>query len=168
VPAAALAPDVTRHDVNWGAEGARRHSYVAVSGDGSALTLTSNLLGFAWAQGPVGATSGKHWFSVSVTQSNNCFLRVGWVDRALSFADTSREYGPGNGDTSAAGGVFATKSPCTVGCLLDVDGGAMTVYLDGERVEQQRTDKFPQDGRAWYPSVGLGHANDVLFSNTAA
>ncbi len=25
MPAAALAPDVTRHDVNWGAEGARRH-----------------------------------------------------------------------------------------------------------------------------------------------
>ncbi len=42
LPAAALAPDVTRHDVNWGAEGARRHRYLVVSDDGSALTSTSS------------------------------------------------------------------------------------------------------------------------------
>jgi hypothetical protein len=44
MPAAALAPDVTRHDVNWGAEGARRHEWLAVSDDGSSLALTDNLL----------------------------------------------------------------------------------------------------------------------------
>jgi hypothetical protein len=69
VPATALAPDVTRHDVNWGAEGARRHTEVAASNDGSALTLPNGPAGDAWAQGAVGVKSGKHFFSVTVTQT---------------------------------------------------------------------------------------------------
>jgi hypothetical protein len=66
VPEAALAPDVTRHDVDWGADDARHHAYLAVSADGYALTLAGDPPTFAWAQGAVGVTSGKHWFSVSV------------------------------------------------------------------------------------------------------
>jgi hypothetical protein len=195
VPAAALAPDVTRHDVNWGAEGARRHEYLnewlAVSGDGSALTLTRDLPGFAWAQGPVGVRSGKHWFSVSVTQSNNGLLLIGWVDDALRTAD-DRESGPGNGSSSASGATFgllgrfdfgtaplsqlqtqdlaeeAPKAawPCTVGCLLDADAGAMTVFVNGEPLAVQCEYKFPMD-RVWYPSVGLGFMGDALFSSAA-
>ncbi len=69
MPAAALAPDVTRHDVNWGAEGARRHRLLVVSDDGSALTLARTVPGFAWAQGAMGLTSGKHYFSVCVMRS---------------------------------------------------------------------------------------------------
>jgi hypothetical protein len=94
MPTAALAPDVTRHDVNWGAEGARRHNGLAVSGDGSALTLMRNLPAFSWALGAVGVTRGKHWFSVSVTPSEDGYVKVGWVDRALRTDDG--ENGPGS------------------------------------------------------------------------
>jgi hypothetical protein len=69
LPEAALAPDVTRHDVNWGAKGTRRNEDLAVSRDGSALTLTRDIFGWAWAQGAVGVKRGKHWFSVTVTRS---------------------------------------------------------------------------------------------------
>jgi hypothetical protein len=39
IPAAALAPDVTRHDVSWRVAGARRNKCLEVSDDGSALKL---------------------------------------------------------------------------------------------------------------------------------
>ncbi len=95
VPAAALAPDVTRHDVNWGAEGARRHKFVKLYGGGSALmSLMSEETALAWAQGAVGVTSGKHWFSVTVTRSVHDEVKVGWVDRALR-TDRDSELGPG-------------------------------------------------------------------------
>ncbi len=187
VPAAALAPDVTRHDVNWGAEGARRHRYLAVSGDGSALTLTNDVAAYVWAQGAVGVTSGKHWFSVTVTRSNDAWVKVGWVDRALRTDDS--ENGPGTARGSSASGAtfmpfgrfrFGTaplsrhqfkdvpnvQCPCTVGCLLDADAGAMTVFVDGELLAQQCEYTFPTD-REWAPSVGLGCQGDALFSNAA-
>ncbi len=57
------------------------------------------------------------------------------------------------------------KCPCTVGCLLYLDAGAMTVFVDGEPLAQQCEYKFPTDGREWAPSVGLGVRRDALFSN---
>jgi hypothetical protein len=56
--------------------------------------------------------------------------------------------------------------PCAVGCLLDADAGTMTVFVDGEPLEEQCEYRFPTDGREWAPSVGLGFENDALFSNT--
>jgi hypothetical protein len=56
--------------------------------------------------------------------------------------------------------------PCTVGCLLDLDAGAMTVFVDGEPLEQQCEYKFPAD-REWAPSVGLAYEQDALFSDAA-
>jgi hypothetical protein len=105
VPAAALAPDVTRHDVNWGAGGARRHEGFAVSGGGSALMLIGAPPSLAWAQGAVGVTSGKHYFQVCITQSTGNRARVGWVDRALRTDDD--ENGPG-----------FSASPCS--CRSDI------------------------------------------------
>jgi hypothetical protein len=190
MPAAALAPDVTRHDVNWGAEGARRHADLAVSGDGYALRLTnpdfSDFVGFAWAQGTVGVTSGKHWFSVTVMRSNYGNVKVGWVDRAVRTDDDS-ENGPGNAESSASGATFKLKGQfrfgtapltmgdqfkdvpkaeyrCTMGCLLDADAGAMTVFINGEPLEGQCEYKFPTD-REWFPSVALAFKDDALFSN---
>jgi hypothetical protein len=186
MPAAALAPDVTRHDVNWGAEGARRHEYLVVSGDGSALALPMkrDLYGFAWAQSAVGVMSGKHWFSVSVTKSTGGWVKIGWVDRALQ-ADGDSESGPGFKSSRASGAMFMldgrffsaallgdqekqvpeVECPCTVGCLLDADAGTMTVFVDGNRLTAQCEYTFPTDGREWAPSVGLGCKNDALFSN---
>jgi hypothetical protein len=43
--------------------------------------------------------------------------------------------------------------PCVVGCLLDLDAGAMTVFVAGKPLEVQCEYRFPKDGRAWYPSV---------------
>jgi hypothetical protein len=188
MPAAALVPDVRRHDVNWGAEGARRHASLAVSGDGSALSLPRRLLGHAWAQGAAGVTSGKHWFSVTVTRSVLGCAKVGWVDRALRMAGDC-EYGPGDASSRASGATFVllgrfdfgtaplsrnqlkqvpkAECPCTVGCLLDADAGAMTVFVDGEPMAVHCEYTFPADGRAWYPSVGLTFEQDALFSNAA-
>jgi hypothetical protein len=185
MPAAALAPEVTRHDVNWGAAGMRRHTYLAVSGDGSAMTLTSDPPTVAWAQGAVGVTSGKHWFSVTVTRSEDGFVKVGWVDRALRTDDD--ENGPGVASSSASGATFlpygafwfgtaplsrdqyteapVAMSPCTIGCLLDADAGAMTVFVNGEPLPQQCEYTFPTDGREWAPSVALCYKDDAMFSN---
>jgi hypothetical protein len=141
-----------------------------------------------------GATSGKHFFQVSVSggDMSGSYVMVGWVDRALT-TDAS-ESGPGNaslrfrlGDYSAASGAtfmpfgsfhFGTaplsrvqykevqlvKCPCTVGCMLDVDAGAMTVFVDGVRLDEQCEYTFPTD-REWAPSVGLRFETDTLFSN---
>jgi hypothetical protein len=173
LPAAALAPDVTRHDVNWGAEGARRHKNLAVSGDGSALSLDDDLVGYAWAQGAVGVTRGKHFFSVSVTQSTFGEARVGWSTarsppeaRAASGATFSPRGYVRFGSAPPSADQFEPKvqCPCTVGCLFDTDAGAMTVFVDGEPLAQQCEYRFPTD-REWLPSVALGF-KDALFSNT--
>ncbi len=191
VPAAALAPDVTRHDVNWGAEGARCHENLVVSNDGFALTLGRDLRdvrAYAWAQGAVGVMSGKHWFSVSITRSRDRELKIGWVDRALRF-DDHRETGPGNWSSAASGATLVlfgrfdfgtaplardqceevSKATCpgTVGCLLDADAGAMTVFVNGEPLEEQCEYQFPTDRREWAPTVGLRLHSDALFSDSS-
>jgi hypothetical protein len=187
VPAAALAPDVTRHDVKWGVDGARHHHHLVVSGDGSALRLTSQPTAYAWAQGAVGVTSGKHWFSVCITQSTNGETKVGWVDDRALRTDRIDEFGPGDASSPASGATFTmwgcfhfgtaplsrngmnvvsrVESPCTLGCLLDLDAGAMTVFVNGEPLKEQCEYKFPADGREWAPSVGLGYVGDALLSN---
>jgi hypothetical protein len=76
--AAALAPDVTRHDVNWGAEGARRHEHFQLTHDG--FGLRSEATGRCWAQGAVGVRGGKHFFQVSVTAARHGAIVLGWVD----------------------------------------------------------------------------------------
>jgi hypothetical protein len=55
--------------------------------------------------------------------------------------------------------------PCTVGCLLNLDAGAMTVFVDGEPLAEQCEFTFPTDGREWFPSVALAYTDDALFSN---
>jgi hypothetical protein len=91
VPAAALAPDVTRHDVNWGAEGARHHVNLLLTNGGFGLTVRPAVtcIGLSCAQGPVGATSGKHYFQVCVTESGNGAVALGWVDDKLNKDDDS-------------------------------------------------------------------------------
>jgi hypothetical protein len=92
LPAAALAPDVTRHDVNWGAEGARRHADLQLThgGFGLARGAISNYGGcepdgpVGWAQGPVGVTAGKHFFQVRVTAPGDGRLAFGWIDGLVS------------------------------------------------------------------------------------
>ncbi len=41
----------------------------------------------------------------------------------------------------------------------------MTVFVDGEPLEEQCDYDFPKDGREWAPSVGLRFQTDALFSN---
>ncbi len=79
MPAAALAPDVTRHDVNWGAEGARRDHRLELTHAGYGLAATTNG-GNMWAQGPVGVTSGKHFFQVALTDTGfSAWIFVGFI-----------------------------------------------------------------------------------------
>ncbi len=125
---------------------------------------------------------------MSVTKSTFGRVKVGWVDRALALhADSDGEYGGPGRETSAASGAtfmpwgrfhFGTaplterqfvsapqvNCPCAVGCLLDADAGAMTVFVNGEPLARQCAYTFPTD-REWYPSVGLGWDNDALFSS---
>ncbi len=86
MPAAALAPDVTRHDVNWGAEGARRHTWLTPTHGGFGLTCRTRkpYAGWCWSQGPIGVTSGKHFFQVSITASGGGYVVVGFVDDKIS------------------------------------------------------------------------------------
>jgi hypothetical protein len=46
-----------------------------------------------------------------------------------------------------------------------LDAGAMTVFIDGEPLEEQCEYTFPTD-REWAPTVGLGYGRDALFSNS--
>jgi hypothetical protein len=102
MPPAALAPDVTRHDVNWGAEGARRHedlqlatthgrcaaadAELELTHDGCRLMLSFGraVSELCWAQGAVGVTCGKHFFQVSVTTARGGNLLAGWIDDKIS------------------------------------------------------------------------------------
>lgn len=183
IPSQALEPDVTRYDVNWRAEGARRHEDIAVSDDGFMLTLWTDRSN-AWAQSGVGVKNGKHYFSVTVTRSKNGWLKVGWVDRKL---DLDCSTGPG-WNPPVSGAVFTIagyfdfgtapmRGPapqtmevegvtrlCTVGCLLNLETGLMTVFADGEPLADQCRYRFPTD-RKWYPSVMFYNSPDTLYSN---
>ncbi len=121
--------------------------------------------------------------SRTVTQSKYGAVRIGWVDRLRTDVG---DWGCGDESSSASGATFQpfgrfhfgtalfsrnqTKEvpmvacPCTVGCLLDADAGAMTVFVDGEPLAQQCAYTFPTD-REWAPTVGLRYEDDALFSN---
>ncbi len=55
---------------------------------------------------------------------------------------------------------------CAIGCMLDMDAtpARMTVFVDGEPLAVQCDYDFPNDGRAWYPSVALWEAETALHS----
>jgi hypothetical protein len=185
MPPAALAPDVTCHDVNWGADGARRHAELQLTHDGYGLSRGQGIGDFWWAQSATGATSGKHFFQVCVTEPSGGDIVTGWVDAKLSFSNND---GVGVEGTNSAGAAFDTfggfafgtaplstssyiaapahKRPCVVGCLLDLAAtpARMTVFVDGEPLAVQCEYDFPQDGRAWYPSVSLCAAGTALHS----
>ncbi len=80
MPAAALAPDVTRHDVNWGAEGARRNDKLELTHGGFGLNRAKTDM-HVWAQGATGVRSGKHFFSITVTKTNpdSSGVFIGWL-----------------------------------------------------------------------------------------
>jgi hypothetical protein len=170
MPAAAMAPDVTRHDVNWGAEGARRNERLQLMNDGFGLRLPSD--DFCWAQGPVGVTSGKHYFSVSVNVPRRGCTRVGWVSQQQSLGAAYALRGGfcfGSAPLTSPGTNIpapAKDRPCVVGCLLDLDAtpARMTVFVAGKPLEAQCEYDFPKDGRAWFPSVSLCEANEELHS----
>jgi hypothetical protein len=99
IPAAALAPDVTRHDVNWGAEGVRLQSLIAVSDDGATFLLNelaeATPDAYVWAQSAVRVSRGKHWFAVCVKWSAYGSVKIGWLDDATSrVSDSCRRPGP--------------------------------------------------------------------------
>jgi hypothetical protein len=189
MPAAALAPDVTRHEVNWGAEGARRSAELQLTHDGYALSSGEDSI-CRWAHGAVGVMSGKHFFHVCVTAPGFGSVMVGWVDGKISRAE--HDY-PGRRDTlcsgcaySANGFLFYGTAPlssqscavapatnvrlCVIGCLLNLAAtpARMTVFVDGEPLAagdgEQREYDLPKDGCAWYPSVCLWDERTALHS----
>jgi hypothetical protein len=190
VPAVALAPDVTRHDVNWGAEGARRHDGLKPTHDGFGLTRDGVPSTAFWAQGAVDLMNGKHFFQeeeVCVTAPSSGNVLVGFIDDKIS-TRTADDY-PGSMGTNSAGAAYwlfgfmyfgtaplaaddlyieaaANKRPCVVGCLLNMDAtpARMTVFVDGEPLPVQCEYDFPKDGRAWYPSVALCEPRNALHS----
>jgi hypothetical protein len=131
---------------------------------------------------------------VTITESDKGFVHVGWTDRQLLCTNKLRpgdhcELGPSFITSRASGATFSprgffqlgtaplarqqkekrapkVKRPCTVGCLLDADAGAMTVFVNGEPLKQQCEYAFPTDGREWAPSVGFWDEHDALFSNS--
>lgn len=172
IPTAALEPNVTRHDVDWRAEEAHRDTCLSGRPDGLARYGGTDA---CWAQGPTGVTSGKHWFSVTVNIDPNesNYFKIGWVDDALQI-NNNTELGPGSYLSGASGATFrprikvevgpapllemkyvyfyGTTLPCSLGCLLDLDVGIMTVFADGKPLAEQFDYKFLTD-RKWFPTV---------------
>jgi hypothetical protein len=119
MPAAALAPDVTRHDVNWGAEGARRNARLQHTHNGSGLRLSDSSAMLAWAQGPVGVTNGKHYFQVCVTEhGNDNRVTVGWVDDKISLLEYENDCVGQLGTLGSGAGTHSSgAAACALGCL---------------------------------------------------
>jgi hypothetical protein len=192
VPDEALAPDVTRHDVNWGAEGARRDKELQPTHGGYGLAK-HEFSAACWAQGAVGVTSGKHFFNVCVTALGAGGIFFGFVDDKIpclpvaasdystqsvhlgaayathgGFFFDSYSAAPKRDHPGVIGALLApdTRSTCVAGCLLDTDAtpARMTVFVDGEPLPVQCPYAFPKDSRAWYPSVALRTANTALHS----
>jgi hypothetical protein len=181
VPAAALAPDVTRHDVDWGAEGVRYRAGTNCTRSSFALSCKYNFAD-SWAQGAVGVSSGKHFFQVCVT---DCYgrVRIGWADDKLALAAENDWVWVGRSGTLSAGAAYDTRGcyffgtgplaadsysiapdnvrQCVIGALLDLDAtpARMTVFVDGEPLAVQCEYAFPKDERAWFPSVYLDGSN---------
>jgi hypothetical protein len=177
MPAVALAPDVTRHDVDWGAEGARRHAELQLTHGGSGLALNQAGRNWHWAQGPVGVTGGKHYFQVSVTDPGYGGVMLGWTISRGGDTDASDKFGAGaayalHGQLFDCGTAQldapANIRTCVIGCLLNLDAtpARMTVFVDGRPLAVQCEYNFPKDGRAWYPSAAL-HASMSSSYRTA-
>jgi hypothetical protein len=189
VPAAALVPDVTRHDVDWGAEGARRNAELRLTHGGFGLARGRVDTSYVWTQGAVGVTSGKHFFQVcTFAAAPGDVTPVGWVDDKISTMVYDSVGFRGTNSTGAtynAAGMFsfgtaplaafvpsipapANQRPCVIGCLLDLAAtpARMTVFVDGEPLAVQCEYDFPKDGRAWFPSVSLFGYNAALHSCT--
>jgi hypothetical protein len=182
IPTEALATDVTRHDITCDA---RYHPNIVVSPTTLALTIEGDTGAYAWVQGKIGVTNGKHYFSVTVTRNRFGWVKVGWVDRLQT--NNHDEYGPGNDNSCTSGAVFqlcgnfsfgtaplatdqrdlvsTVKCPCTVGCLLDTDADTMTVFVDGKPRDEQCKYKFPKNDYVWFPSVGLSQSGSELYFN---
>jgi hypothetical protein len=175
MPVAALAPGVIYHDVNWSEKSARRHTYLNTTFQNGLMSYKGSHEKTCWAQGPVGVTSGKHWFSVTIMHSFPSEVNVGWVDSALQI-NKNIDNGPGCRHSSASGATFNSwgsfnfgtaplsenqcekfpkiNLPCNVGCLLDLDAGIMTVFIDTNPVKTKSNYKFPRD-RKWFPSIKM-------------
>jgi hypothetical protein len=185
IPAAALAPDVTRHDVNWGAEGARRHDVLQLTHDGHGLTCGVSEGSNRWAQGPIGVSSGKHYFQVCVSNpAADGNVNVGWVDDKFSLGRNGSgasyllrgsiwciNFGTAPMRVATLLVSLSVAAPrnirsCVVGCLLDMAAtpARMTVFVDGEPLAVQCPYDFPKDGRAWFPSVSLCQDGTALHS----
>jgi hypothetical protein len=186
MPAAALAPDVTLHDVNWGAEGARRYVKLQATHDGFGLAR-QHAGTWCWAQGAVGVTSVKHFFQVCVTAHRNDGLALGWADDKIS---TTKHDFLGINSTLSTGAAYLTTGcvyfgtaplandsfsaaprtlnarQCAIGCLLDLAAtpARMTVFIEGEPLAVQCEYDFPKDGRAWFSSVSLWSTATTLHS----
>jgi hypothetical protein len=186
MPAAALAPDVTRHDVDWGAEGVVLHPSLTVLLGGFGLQRGPTAL-FAVAVGAEPVSSGKHVFSVTLAAvggslhigwSNGCLRPNGWDhigahDAPSHSAGATYSTNGGQFYTSAPNGIqTAVEVPrhgalCTVAVLLDLDAnpGRMTVFVDGEALPEQSDFRFEPSAGPWRPTVALLSVGDAVFSN---
>jgi hypothetical protein len=186
MPLVALMPDVTRHDVNWG-EGALLHEHLQLTHNGFGLKFDEPMdpynACFPCAKGPVGVTSGKHLFSVTIvrlgTTTSADDIRVGWVAGAREIeGDPDPTYG--SGEMFMVSGLpsvnriirrtglryyLPTRSSCTIACLLDLDTGIMTVFIDGEIMETESDYRYHADCE-WFPTVEMGIGYSELYSNS--
>jgi hypothetical protein len=183
MPAAALAPDVTRHDVDWSATGARRHPALQLTHRGYGLTLPHPAPGvpsscWVWAQGAMSVSHGKHFFGAIASGTAADHFKIGWVGSALDAHGSLRNSGaPPTGQVIELSGATAlrpgtaplARCQSIIGCLLDCDVGAMTVYVDGTPLLLMRSQQcnFPT-GHAWMPTVALGRDVNsfLLFSQS--
>ncbi len=123
---------------------------------------------------------------MALRAANGC-VNVGWVqgprrtdDADFQVNEDDDEYGPGDAASVSSGAVYSHfgapstrrylaqameadwKSGCSVGCLLDLDAGTMTVFADDQPLAVADF-AFTRD-REWLPTVGLGCAGQTVQS----
>lgn len=184
MPPAALAPNVTRHDVNWGAEGAYCHEYLQLTHNGFGLKSNepTNYEIIPWVQSPVGVTSGKHWFSVTIIQIDSTMgcngVKIGWIGRTVQYGDPEPDdeigmmfmvRGLSNFETIPRKKTLMYHLPesasCTIACLFDLDTGVMMAFVDGQLVETYSGPRLPRNSKL-FPTVAMGVGCNELYSNS--
>jgi hypothetical protein len=189
IPALAMNGDVTRHDVNWSAEGARNdlgsrgltHRGFGLNAEAHATTW------IRWAVSPTTMHRGRHWWSVAVTVMG----ARGWMFIGVSDGNLQRAAydHPGNGGTHSSGSVYApagmhlfgtapsattrvqapqVRRRCLIGVFLDLDANPprLVVFVDGEPLAAQSPYDFPSEKGPWRWCVGVAEPHTALHSNS--
>ena len=173
------------HVVEW--DDARHHPEMVVSGDCLSVRCSGTSAVHRVVYGKQNWTTGKHFFSVRVTEPGpNGYIMVGVSNASLVYKDVGSSDFPGriqnsgasvylyDGHTyySGANASIATGGAirCSIGVLVEFDNagvGSLSFFINGSNnisngpISQY---KLPAGGGPWYPVVTLYQLNSSISS----